>query len=244
MPMTLIKPCTWTLALMLGAGSLRAAPVTEAAAQGVPAGASVAEAAVAADPDWILPRLAQPVPARTDFVEVRGSALLKAPLRLSGEYRRPDATTLVREVRAPYAETTTIRTGAKPGQGEVAIVRPGKPPKRFSLARAPELVALQASFGALLGGDRALLEQHYRLVAEGTRRQWTISLIPKDASLAARVREIVLLGRDDELRCIETRPARGNEQQRTLLASAARAAAGVADASQLAALCRGHGAAR
>jgi len=228
---------------MLGAGSLRAAPVTEAA-QGAPAAAPAAEAAVAADPDWILPRLAQPVPARTDFVEVRGSALLKAPLRLSGEYRRPDAATLVREVRAPYAETTTIRTGAKPGQGEVAIVRSGKPARRFSLARAPELVALQASFGALLGGDRGLLEQHYRVSAEGTRRQWTISLVPKDAGLAARVREIVLLGRDDELRCIETRPARGNEQQRTLLASAARAAAAVADASQLAALCRGHGAAR
>ncbi|MBX9400755.1 fatty acyl CoA synthetase [Lysobacter sp. BMK333-48F3] len=242
MPMT-IKPCLWTLALLCAAASLHAAPVTEAgAAQSAPA-AAPAEAAPA-DPAWILPRLAQPAPARTDFVEVRGSALLKQPLRLSGEYRRPDAATLVREVRAPYAETTTIQAGAKPGQGEVSVVRPNKPAKRFSLARAPELVALQASFGALLGGDRALLEQHYRLAAEGTRRQWTISLIPKDAGLAARVREIVLLGRDDELRCIETRPARGNEQQRTLLASAARAAANVADASQLAALCRGHGAAR
>ncbi|MGO1069929.1 LolA-related protein [Lysobacter sp. CA199] len=225
---------------MFAAGSPHAAPVTDTVAQA----ASAADAAQAADPAWILPRLAQPIPARSDFVEVRGSPLLKAPLRVAGEYRRPDATTLVREVREPYAETTTIRTGAKPGQGEVAIVRAGKPAKKFSLSRAPELVALQASFGALLGGDRAALEQHYRLTAEGTRRQWTITLTPKDARVAARIREIVLLGRDDELRCIETRPARGNEQQRTLLGGAARAAAGVADASQLAALCRGHGAAR
>ncbi|MBW8809808.1 MAG: fatty acyl CoA synthetase [Lysobacter sp.] len=181
----------------------------------------------------MLPRLAQPIPARTDFVEVRGSALLKAPLRVSGEYRRPDASTLVREVRAPYAETTTIRTGAQPGQGEVSIARAGKPAN-----------ALQASFGALLGGDRAALEQHYRLSAQGTRRQWTITMTPKDPKVAARIREIVLLGRDDELRCIETLPARGNEQQRTLLSSAARAAAGIDDASQLAALCRGHGAVR
>lgn len=228
---------------MSSVGSLHAAPVTEAAfAQASAASAPSGEAA--ADPAVILPRLAQPVPARTDFVEVRGSALLKAPLRVSGEYRRPDASTLVREVRAPYAETTTIRTGAQPGQGEVSIARVGKPAKKFSLSRAPELVALQASFGALLGGDRAALEQHYRLSAQGTRRQWTIAMTPKDPKVAARIREIVLLGRDDELRCIETLPARGNEQQRTLLSSAARAAAGIDDASQLAALCRGHGAAR
>lgn len=239
---------------MCSAGSLHAAPAIEAAAAQAPAAPVSAapvpagEASQAADPAQILPRLAQPVPARTDFVEVRGSALLKAPLRVSGEYRRPDASTLVREVRAPYAETTTIRvstgTGARPGQGEVSIARAGKPAKTFSLSRAPELVALQASFGALLGGDRAALDQHYRLGADGTRRQWTITLTPKDAKLAARVRDIALLGRDDELLCIETRPARGNEQQRTLLGSAARAAAGIADASRLAALCRGHGAAR
>lgn len=246
------------LALLIGAGSLHAAPVDAQAAPprpaavpvppapapAVPAPAPAAAPVHTADPAWILPRLAQPVPARTDFVEVRGSALLKAPLRLSGEYRRPDAGTLVREVRAPYAETTTIRTGAKPGQGEVEIVRAGKAPRRFSLGRAPELMALQASFGALLGGDRAALERHYRVSAEGTRQQWTLTLTPREAELAARVRQIVLLGREGELRCIETRPARGTEQQRTLLASAARAAAGVADASQLAALCRGHGAAR
>src|SRR5262245_30218147 len=63
------------------------------------------------DSDWILSRLVQPVPARTAFVELRGSRLLKKPLRLQGEYRRPDADTLVRQVTTPYAETTTIRAG-------------------------------------------------------------------------------------------------------------------------------------
>ena len=100
------------------------------------------------DSDWILSRLAQPLPARTSFVELRGSRLLKKPLRLEGEYRRPDADTLVREVTAPYAETTTIRAG------EVEIARAGKAPRRFSLARVPELAGLQSSFGALLSGDR------------------------------------------------------------------------------------------
>ena len=75
-----------------------------------------------ADSDWILKALARPAPMRTDFVEVRDSPLLKAPLRLSGEYRRPREDTLVREVRAPYRETTTIAT-SKTGPGEATIVR-------------------------------------------------------------------------------------------------------------------------
>jgi hypothetical protein len=193
--------------------------------------------AVAADSGWILSKLARPAPMRTSFVELRGSALLKAPLRIEGEYLRPRNDTLVREVRSPYAETTTIRAG------EVTISRGGKS-RRFQLSRAPELVGLQASFGALLEGDRTLLEQHYRVATEGTRQHWTMVLVPKDKALAAKVRDITLRGRGAELRCIETQsPATKKapaELQRTLLAGAARAAAGIATSDQLADLCHGH----
>jgi len=184
----------------------------------------------AADANWILARLARPAPTRTDFIELRGSPLLKAPLRIEGEYKRPTDDTLVREVRAPYVETTTIRGG------EVTIVRSGKA-RKFSLSRAPELQGLQASFGAMLAGDRAQLERFYRIEASGTRQQWSLRLAPKDKALAAKVQDIVLHGRGAELRCIETRPVKG-ELQRTLLAGAARSAAGVTDAAALAALCR------
>ncbi len=174
---------------------------------------------------------------RTSFVELRGSPLLKAPLRISGEYRRPRADTLVRDVRSPYVETTTIVTGAN-GAGDVTIARAGKSPRRFSLARAPELAALQASFGALLAGDRAQLERHYRLVPQGTRAKWTLALTPKDAQLAKQVQAITLYGRGAELRCIETQPAK-QPLQRTLLAGAARTAGPAMDAATLATLCRG-----
>ena len=58
-----------------------------------------------------------------------------------------------------------------------------------------------------------------------------------DAKRAARLRNLRLHGRGDELRCIETMPAKG-EVQRTLMGAAAQAAAEGAD---LAALCRGQG---
>jgi hypothetical protein len=192
--------------------------------------------AQAVDSGWILQALARPAPMRTAFVEVRGSPLLKQPLRLSGEYRRPREDTLVREVRVPYAETTTL-TSSTSGAGEATIARTGKPPRTFSLSRAPELASLQNSFGALLAGDRALIERVYRVVAQGDRTRWTLTLAPKDKALAARVRDIVLYGQGAELRCIETRPVKG-ELQRTLLASAALAVGANTDAAALQSLCR------
>lgn len=202
----------------------------------LPAAAESPQAVAASqvvEPGWILARIARPAPSRTGFVELRDSKLLKAPLRIAGEYRHPDAATLVREVRTPYAETTTIRAG------EAVIARAGKSPQRVSLARVPELAALQASFGALLDGDRERLQRHYTLRSEGTRQHWRLALAPKDAALARRVRAIVLHGRGAELRCIETLPAQGSEVQRTLLAGAARDAAQAVDPAALAALCSG-----
>lgn len=173
------------------------------------------------------------MPARTPFVEVRGSKLLKSPLRLSGEYLRPDADTLVRQVSAPYAETTTLRGG------EATIARAGQAPRKFALARAPELAGFQSSFAALLAGDRAALEKHYTLSADGTRQQWTLTLQPKEAALAAKLQAIALYGRGIELRCIETRAVGNAPPQRTLLAGAAMEAGAVTDAAALAALCHG-----
>ena len=204
--------------MLLCSAALPCAAAPEAEAAGVDAG-------------WILQKLARPAPMRTAFVELRGSPLLKAPLRIEGEYQRPDNDTLVRAVRAPYAETTTLR------QGEATIARPGKTPRKFSLSRVPELAGLQASFGALLSGDRALLEQHYRLTPQGTRQQWTLVLAPLDAQVKASVRDITLYGRGAELRCIETRPLKG-DLQRTLLAGAAHDAAKATTSDALAALCR------
>lgn len=191
---------------------------------------SPAALASGVDAGWILRQLAQPAPSQTGFVELRGSALLKEPLRVEGQYRRPDTGTLVREVRAPYAETTTI------ADGQVSIVRPGKPPRVFALARVPELADLQASFGALLAGDLAALERSYRLQPSGTARHWQLQLVPRAEALARRVRSVTLHGQGRDLRCIETRPGKG-EVQRTLLGGAATAAAAVRQAEALAALC-------
>ena len=103
----------------------------------------------AVDAGWILAKLARPAPMRTGFVELRGSALLKAPLRIEGEYRRPTRRHAgARSARAVRGDHHDPRRRSR------RIARAGKSPRTFSLSRAPELAGLQASFGALLSGDR------------------------------------------------------------------------------------------
>ncbi len=202
-----------------------------APALAIPAAAEPGAAAV--DADWILSRLARPEATATAFVELRSSPMLRQPLALAGEYRRPDARTLVREVRRPYAETTTIRDGA------ATIERAGRAPRRFALDRAPELKALQGSFGALLAGDRAALEEHFTLSVDGAADAWTLTLAPRDARAGRGLAAIVLRGSAGELRCIESRPAQG-EAQPTLLGDAAEAAADVDSLDAALRLCRGR----
>jgi hypothetical protein len=225
-----MTPKAIAMAVLLAATTANAA-ASATASPAAPAPDRAGQGVAAPTPDWILPHIARPAPSRTPFVELRGSKLLKAPLRISGEYRHPDAATLVREVRAPYAETTTIRGD------EATIERPGKPPRHVSLSRYPELAAIQSSFGALLAGDAVALRRHYGLASEGRREDWRLVLTPLDPALGRRVRRIVLHGRGAELRCIETEPAGDGATQRTLLAGAARDAA--RDAAAIAALCGG-----
>src|SRR3546814_3927352 len=94
-PMNNRSPRPRGLPTLLSMLILAAAATASAAPQAADPGASI-------DSDWVLKILARPAPMRTNFVELRASRLLKEPLRLSGEYQRPDEDTLVRQVRVPY----------------------------------------------------------------------------------------------------------------------------------------------
>ncbi len=191
-----------------------------------------AQAANNVDSGWILSKLAQPAPMRTSFVEVRTSRLLKNPLRLHGEYRRPDDKTMIRDVHAPYGETTTIRGD------QATIARAGKSPRTVSMSRAPQLAGMQASFGALLSGDQRAITRDFNITTQGTREKWRMQMVPKQAALKQHVRDITLYGRGSELRCIETRATRGDDVQRTLLASAARSVTASTATENLVTLCQ------
>jgi hypothetical protein len=184
-------------------------------------------------------RLARTPPVSTDFVEYRFSHLLKKPLRSSGtlEYRADGV--MVRDVVTPARETTEVN------DDQVRISRAGKPPRTMSLQRAPQLRALLGSFRALLEGKLTPLQHDFDLALEETATRWTLTLRPKDPSLAKHLARIDVHGSGDKPSCLEAlepdgdgaltlfaAPAPGNtlparaELERTCRAPAAQGAAG------------------
>jgi len=157
--------------------------------------ATPATRATEVDTEALLARLARPAPDTTTFVEVRYSSLLAEPLVVSGDLEHRADGSLVRRVTEPYRESTVLR-------GEtVTVEREGSKPRRFSLDRAPELRGMLASFGALLKGDRALLDRYFTLAIHGTDAKWQIELLPFDRKLARRLAAIRVDGSLDRARC-------------------------------------------
>jgi hypothetical protein len=151
----------------------------------------------AADPDVdaLIARLARPAPDSTSFVEVRYSSLLKKPIVVSGRLEHREDGTLVRRVETPYAEVTELR-------GEnVVVEREGSKPRRFALDRAPELRGMLASFGAILKGDRPMLDRYFVVTAQGDLARWEITLTPRDDKLKRRLSAIVVDGAGDRAKC-------------------------------------------
>ena len=126
---------------------------------------------------------------------MRYSSLLAEPLVVSGDLEHRADGSLVRRVTEPYRESTVLR-------GEnVTMEREGSKPRSFSLDRAPELRGMLASFGALLKGDRALLDRYFTLAVHGTDAKWQIELLPFDRKLARRLAAIRVDGSLDRARC-------------------------------------------
>lgn len=159
-------------------------------------GLAPAISCAAPDVDALLARLARPAPATTPFVEVRYSKLLDQPLVVKGQLEYHEDGALVRAVSEPFRERTEIR-------GEsVSVERVGRPVRRFSLERAPELRSMLGSFGAVLGGTRATLEQDFDLALSEEATRWQLTLTPKAGSVGKYVRNIVIQGHEGEPRCL------------------------------------------
>jgi hypothetical protein len=147
------------------------------------------------DADALLSRLVRPAPDSTAFVEIRYSELLKSPVVVSGQLAHREDGSLVRTVEVPFHEVTTLH------EGSVTVEREGGPRRRFSLERAPELRGLLASFGAILQGDRDLLDRHFSVVVNGDDDRWAIELSPIDDAMRRRVMTILIDGSADRPEC-------------------------------------------
>lgn len=181
----------------------------------------------------LIASLGRPAPSRTPFAEARFMKVLDKPLVVSGQLAWLGGDKLERAVEHPNREVATI------ANGEVTQQREGKPPRSFSLKRAPQLQLLLDSFVALLSGDTSRLDQaftvQHSVQASG---HWTLTLTPRDAKIAQTVSRIDIDGEGNEPRCMRMQENDGDVSIDLLGDYAAKMpAAPTRDA--LAAICQG-----
>jgi hypothetical protein len=181
------------LSLLLPLAS-RAAPEPAACSKDCPSAETIAR----------VERLKRPLPAATGYTEVRFVQMLDTPLILHGDLTYSSADELGKRVASPYEETTKI------ANGQVEIVRPGKPAKRFSLKRAPALAGFLESFSATLAGDVQRLARSYVIDSSGDDTHWQLQLVPRDAALAKHVKRVVIDGSAAAPHCFEIEETSGD----------------------------------
>ena len=185
----------------------------------------------APDAAALIARLKRPVPASTAYTEVRFAHQLTRPLILHGELDYGGADKLARRVDAPYGETTQV------SGDDVTVTREKRAPKHFDLQRAPELKALMGGFSALLGGDAAALQALYVISLVDNAPNWTLTLVPREATLAKQLHEFVIDGADSEPRCFTLRQSNGDSSVMLLGSLASTTLPASPTPASLAAIC-------
>jgi hypothetical protein len=171
--------------------SARRAPAAALLAAAV---ASIGLAALAADNnadfDQLLQLLAQSRHREADYTEKKYLSVLSHPLESSGEliYDAPDH--LEQRSLQPRAQTLVLDHGS-------VTMQSGKHRRQVRLEDYPQIAPLIDSMRALLAGDRAALEQVFALQFTGTLEHWQLRLTPRDAPLAASLKQIDMQGGRD-----------------------------------------------
>ena len=175
--------------------------------------AAFAGAALADAPGETLPQLMQRLAERRHghaaFVERQFIAMLERPLESSGElfYDAPDR--LEKRTLAPKPESLVLDKGT-------LTVRRGARSRALALRDYPQIAPFIDSIRATLAGDLAALERTYTLSFEGGASDWTLVLVPREATVAALIARIRMTGSEDLVREVTVERADGDRSVMTI----------------------------
>jgi outer membrane lipoprotein-sorting protein len=140
----------------------------------------------------LLTRLAKSPGVSAHFVEEKFMALLKKPLRSEGELYFLPPGTLARHVAVPKPSLLILR-------GAQLQVKDDQGVRNVDLSRNAAVATLVQSFSYLLQGNQAELEKHYAVTLLVAGEAFTLTLVPKDPSLANLVQSLTVDGSGLEL---------------------------------------------
>lgn len=164
--------------------------------------------------DWgvndLMQLLSQQKSRKATFVEKKYIAALQEPLESSGEltFNAPDR--LEKRILKPKPEAVIL-------EGDKLLVERRNGRKlTLALSERPEVSGFVESMRATLVGNRAALEQFYRLHLEGSTEGWKLSLTPLQPQMLKILSQIHIAGARDVVETIEFLHADGDRSVMTI----------------------------
>ena len=130
------------------------------------------------------------------FTEERFVSGFDGPLRASGTLSFTAPGRFARVTTEPRAESRVV-------DGNSLVLTRGGRSRQMALDAVPEVAALIEAVRGTLTGNAGTLDRHFKVKAEGSAAQWTLTLTPRDNRLATQVREVKIAGLAGDVRSVE-----------------------------------------
>lgn len=151
------------------------------------------------------------------FEEATYSSLLTEPLKVQGVLRFTPPAMMEKAITEPFRERYVIDGDRVLFESERKGVK-----RAISLEDYPALRSFVDAFRASFTGDAARLQKVYDVTLEGTRRQWTFLLRPREAAGQSMVDYILFTGSEGHVSTIAIRSPDGDRSVMTVLRDSAR----------------------
>jgi hypothetical protein len=153
--------------------------------------------------------LAERKHGRASFLEQDYFAFLERPVTSSGVliYEAPDR--FVKRTLRPRRASLELDDG-------LVTVRRGGRRYHFDLSSDPEVAPDLDALRATLAGDRAALERAFDVRFEGSLAHWRLTLTPRAAPIARRLRAIRIAGLREDIHSIVILESNGDRSVMTL----------------------------
>jgi hypothetical protein len=171
--------------------------------------------------DWTLETLMGLLKERRElsvpFEEVTYSSLLTEPISARGFLNFVPPATMEKIITAPSHERYVVKGDRVSFESERNAVK-----RTVSLEDYPALRSFVEAFQATLTGDLMRLRNVYEVTLDGTRKQWTLLLRPRESSGKSLVDYVLLTGSEGRVATIAIRSPDGDRSVMTLRPGAAR----------------------
>lgn len=138
--------------------------------------------------DEVSKKLAANVNLHADFVQTRQMAALKKPLQLGGRMVFSRADGVLWQISKPY------QLGYVMTARGVSELLPNGSRRERAARDIPGIGSVEGLFRGLLAADKAVLQQHFVVVAQGTPAAWALQLTPKPGPLQKGISAAELSG--------------------------------------------------